>query len=129
MRANAFPITLRAIRPNRSSLAPPLHHHDFYPSHPPPSELFARPNFRVYRVYRGFMDKKRFDRDPEGKKYLLRVLNTRRSRSKVYQLVCYFPFFTITHLTASSNPKIPPFTRTNYYSDETIIDLEKRKNI
>lgn len=73
MRANAFPITLRAIRPNRSSLAPPLHHHDFYPSHPPPSELFARPNFRVYRVYRGFMDKKRFDRDPEGKKYLLYV--------------------------------------------------------
>lgn len=30
------------------------------------------------------MDKKRFDRDPEGKKYLLRVLNTRRNRSKVY---------------------------------------------
>lgn len=66
------------------------------------------------------MDKKRFDRDPEGKKYLLRVLNIRRNRSKVYQLVCYFPFFTITHLTASSNPKIPSF-RTNYYTIITVM--------
>lgn len=50
---------------------------------------------------------------------------------KFIKLVCYFPFFTITHLTASFNPKIPPFTSTNYNSDETIIDddLEKRKNI